>query len=195
MSEVKEHLLGDEHELEFEDSPTGNENTGNHDTLYDRTTNFLRSPSLARYFTIAAYVWAALCTIPALIFFIRLANHVCAFHARLQIETDYIVESHILISRQPPHLHYPFHKFTTSTMASVHFARQTLAISPHLTFTNLLNLSVIHAVAFSRRCRGVDVLALMRHILLAAVICDGFVRMRCAKSSLAFQKYKSSATA
>jgi len=74
MSEVKEHLLGDEQELEFEDSPTDDDNT-----VYHWVTNFLKSPSLARYLTITAYVWAALCTIPALIFFIRLANHVCTF--------------------------------------------------------------------------------------------------------------------
>jgi len=85
MSEVKEHLLGDEHELEFEDSPTGSENSGNDDTLYHRTADFLKSPSLARYLTLAAYVWAALCTIPALIFFIRLANHVCSSNTSPQM--------------------------------------------------------------------------------------------------------------
>jgi len=90
MSEVKEHLLGDEHELEFEDAPSGN------DTKV--TTNFFKSPSLARYMAIAAYSWAALCTIPALIFFIRLANHVCACDPLLQILMLTIdMASHILM--------------------------------------------------------------------------------------------------
>jgi len=52
-------------------------------------------------------------------------------HQSSDVDTDYIVESHILIPRKLPSLHYLFHKFTTSTMASVHFAKQTLAISPH----------------------------------------------------------------
>lgn len=74
MSEAKEHLLGEEYELESEDNPAGSDVALHRNTS---DTSFVKSPSLKKYLTLAAYAWAALCTIPALLFFIRLASHVC----------------------------------------------------------------------------------------------------------------------
>jgi len=75
MSDVKDHLLGGEHKLEFEDGPARDGTSARRQTFIP---SFLKSPSLQIYVTIAAYTWAILCTIPALLFFVRLADHVCS---------------------------------------------------------------------------------------------------------------------
>lgn len=71
MSESKERLLDDRESFDYDDSTVES-----HDELRRKLSNisFTDSPSLRKYLTIAAYAWAALCTIPALLFLVQLVS-------------------------------------------------------------------------------------------------------------------------
>lgn len=71
MSESKERLLDGRESFDYDDSTVED-----HEELRRKVSNlsFTDSPSLRRYLTIAAYAWAAVCTIPALMFFVQFVS-------------------------------------------------------------------------------------------------------------------------